>query len=114
MKFGHVEDQGPEAAGDQFVAEVREPIGNKDAVVYAHAVGAIAFGGRDADLIETGELRIRGHLIHDDEGVVADVTDAAFEMQDGGHGADVDGGGGVAVGAEKRGELARSFFVSAQ
>ena len=87
--------------------------GEEDAVVHADAVGGVGLFAGDDDAVvrcEGGEV---GHLFHDDESVVAEVGDAAFEVEDGGHGADVDGGGGVAFGREEGCELAGAFFVGA-
>jgi hypothetical protein len=117
LKLRHVEDEGAEAARDQFAVELPEAFGDKDAVVDADAVGGVALRGRDAKQVEADELRIEprifGHFFHDHEGVVADVADAAFQMQNGGHRADVDRGCGVAERIEMGCELVSAGLVGA-
>ena len=102
-----------ESALGEVGGQLRESGGDEDAVVDADAVGGVGVACRDDDALVVTELLVGGHFFHDDEGVVADAGDAAFEMEDGGHATDIDDGRGIAVGCEEGGELARAFRIRA-
>src|SRR5579863_1458393 len=107
----HVENERIESAGAQLCRDLRESGSNQNTVVDANAVGSVALFGADRQEREAAKPLGGGHLFHDDEGVVADIGDAALEVKNSLHGSNVEGGRGIAEAGEMRGELARALLV---
>src|SRR6185369_11353126 len=91
----------------------RETGGKDHLVVHAQTIGRVALVGIDAHDFVVAKHRMPGQRVDHDEPPVAEVRDAALQMQDAFDATYVDGYVGVAFFGENRRKLARTRLTRA-